>query len=201
MRSARALSIWLAAIISVLSAACVFAAEEPTNRLSPVKSMMSFDTGYATDGQAGQGIVGCFKSMTFFGRSDFYWGFTSIFGSFTSTGQTLTETGLLFGCSGPIAATDIGFDLSLNVIPFGGRVDTRTTTWQSDAPAIQPSVGFSVPYSSDFGVQVGFAPVVRPYNLQTGRWDFSRSYFIFSLAVELRSFARVMQGHWAERDQ
>jgi hypothetical protein len=165
--SKRSLPIVLAAIVTVVSAAHV-AAEEPTNQLHPLKSIMSLSTGYATDGQSGRGIVGTVKNMSFFGGSDFYWGFDSIFGSFISTGQAITETGGFIGYCRSIPGTNLGF---------------------------------SKPYSSDLGLQVSFAPVVRPYNLQTGKWDFSGSYFIFSLSADVRSFAKVLPGHWVDRNK
>ncbi len=193
----------LTAIAVIVSMACitgVFADEESSEKPIPVKSITSLEAGFVTDGGSARGIVGNFKTISFFGLSDFYWGFSSIFGSFISTDESITENGLLVGFQREIPGTDIGLDLSLGVLLFGGRI-VDSDHWQTDAPAIQPCIGFSIPFSSDFGVKASFAPVIRPYNLDTGEWEFSRSYIMCSLSLELRSFMKVIPGRWSDRDK
>ncbi len=200
MKNKRTLSIGVAAAVSMACVAGLFAEEPSPQQPIPVKSISSLEAGYVTDGGDARGIVGNFKTITFFGASDLYWGFSSMFGSFISTEESITENGLLVGFQREIPGTDIGLDLSLGVLLFGGRIDD-SDHWTADAPAIQPSIGFSIPFSSEFGVKASFAPVIRPYNLDTGEWELSRSYLVCSLSLEYRSFSKVIPGRWSDRDK
>ncbi len=200
MKEKRFLLIVIAVIASMACITGVFADEKSPEEPIPVKSITSLEAGYVTDGGSANGIVGNFKTISFFGLSDFYWGFSSIFGRFISTKEDITENGVLFGFQRSIPGTDVGLDLSLGVLLFGGRIDD-SDHWTADAPAIQPSIGFSIPFSSDFGVKASFAPVIRPYDLDDGEWNFSRSYLVCSLSLEYRSFMKVIPGRWSDRDK
>jgi hypothetical protein len=200
MKRKRILLAFIAAAASMTFATAASAEDETRPEPVPVRSITSLEAGYATDGGSARGIAGNFKTVSFIGASDFYWGFTSMFGYFVSTKESLTENGVVLGFQRPIPGTDVGMDLSLGLLLFGGRIDD-SDHWQADAPAVQPSLGFSVPFSSELGVKAFFAPVIRPYNLDTGEWEFSRSYLVCSLSLEYRSFVKVIPGKWSDRDK
>lgn len=83
--------------ISISESWAAVAEEGRAEALSPVKSIFSFDAGYISDGGSANGTAAAFRTATFFGGSDFYWGFASMFGSFITTGQAIFESGAVFG--------------------------------------------------------------------------------------------------------
>ena len=166
--------------------------------LVPARSVFSVDVGFVTDGHDGQGYLGFLKSATFADDGPLYYGFGSLFGGFVTTKETFFETGLLVGYNRNLGETGLGIDAFLDFLITGGRIDNATLLYRAEAPALHAglSVGFFA--SSDIDCALTIAPVIRPYDLHTGSWDFSRSYVSGSIALRLKSYALVEKRPWSE---
>ena len=70
--------------------------------------------------------------------------------------------------------------------------------YRAEAPALHLGLTLGFSASSDFDGAVSIAPVIRPYDLQTETWDFSRSYINLSFSLRFKSYALVEQHHWKE---
>ena len=189
-------------VLFVLSAACfsVFAEEagHTGSDLVGARSVFSVDAGCVSDGRDGLGYVGFIKSATFLNDSPFYYGFGSLFGGFITTGENFFETGLLAGYSRNLGETGFDLDFFLDFLVTGGRISQETLLYRSEAPALHMGLTLGFSAFSDIDCAVSLAPVIRPYNLQAGTWDFSRSYIILSFALRFKSYALVEQRRWAE---
>ena len=190
-------------IVLVLFAAACFAAfagdaDPSETALEPARSVFSIDVGFVSDGHDGRGYVGFIKSASFLNDGPLYYGFGSLFGNFVTTGEAFFETGLLVGYNRSLGATGLDLDLFLDFLATGGRINQETQTYRGEAPALH--LGFTVGFLalSNIDCAISVAPVIRPYNLQTGTWDFSRSYIIISSAVRFKSYALVEQHQWSE---
>ncbi len=160
------------------------------------KSIFSVDVGYAGDGRSGHGYGVFIKSSSFIGNGPVYYGFGSMFGDFITIKENFFETGLFIGYNDFIGDTGLDFDIFLDIIATGGRINQETKIYRAEAPALHPGVSLGFPAMSDLDGAITFAPVIRPYNALTGEWDFSRSYFNVSLALSLKSYTEVIKRPW-----
>lgn len=181
----------------VIAAACFMALGADETRL-PARSIFSIDAGYAGDGQGGHGFSVFIKSASFIGTSPFYYGFGSISGSFVTTNEAFFETGLMAGYAGQFGSMNFGYDLFIDVLPFGGRIETGTMLVRKEAPAIHLGTSLAFPAGSDMDGTISISPVIRPYDSQAGEWNFRRSYVMVSLALRFKSYMLVEQRSWAD---
>jgi len=188
--------------IVMFAAACftVFAQDAEPSKTTPVpaKSIFSTDVGFVSDGYDGRGYVGFIKSATFIDDGPFYYGFGSLFGGFLTTGETFFETGLLAGYNRPLGNTGFDIDVCMDFLATGGRINEETLMYTAEAPALHMVLTLGFPALSDIDGAISVAPVIRPYNLQTNSWDFSRSYIILSIALRFKSYALVERHRWSE---
>ncbi len=89
-------------------------------------------------------------------------------------------------------------DLFLDFLVIGGRIEQETLLYRAEAPALHLGISLGFPASSDVDGAATIAPVIRPYNLQSGVWDFSRSYINFSFALRFKSFSLREHHSWSE---
>ena len=162
----------------------------------PGKSIFSIDAGYAGDGGDGHGYGVFIKSSTFIGDGHVYYGFGSMFGDFITIKENFFETGFFIGYNDFIGNTGLDFDLFLDVVATGGRINYETMSYRAESPALHPGISLGFPASSDIDCAITFAPVIRPYNALTGEWDFSRSYFTATAAVRLKSHVEMTKLPW-----
>ena len=160
--------------------------------------MFSLHVGFASDLNGGQGYSVFIKSATFFEESPFYYGFGSLFGDFSTTKENFFETGVLVGYNGNLGDTNLYYDLFLDFLITGGRINKETSLYQAEAPALHMGLSLGFPASSDIDGALSIAPVIRPYNLQTQTWDFSRSYINLSLSLQVKSFFLVERQSWPD---
>ena len=172
-----------------------FQTEETGSALK--KSIFSIETGIATDGKTGHGYSVFIKSSSFIGDSLIYYGFSSLFGSFITTQETFFETGLLLGYHNLLGPLGIDFDAFLDFIITGGRINQESAVYRGEAPAIHLGLSLGLPASSNIDGALTVAPVLRPYNMKTGEWDFSRSYFTAGFALRFKSYAEVKKLPWS----
>ena len=186
----------------MLAAACFTVsagdAEPSGASLEPARSVFSVDVGFVSDGHDGRGYAGFIKSATFLDDGPFYYGFGSLFGSFVTTGEAFFETGLLVGYNRNLGDTGLDIDAFLDLLITGGRINPEAGTYRGEAPALHMGLSLGFFALSDIACALSVAPVIRPYNLQTEAWDFSRSYINFSFALRLKSYALVEQHRWSE---
>ena len=173
-------------------------AEPSGTTLEPSKSIFSMDVGFVSDGHDGSGYAGFIKSATFLDQGPFYYGFGSLFGNFATTGEAFFETGLLVGYNQVLGNTGLDIDIFLDLLATGGRINQETLMYQAEAPALHLGLSMGFFALSDFDCAISVAPVIRPYNLQNGTWDLSRSYVILSLSLRFKSFALVERHRWSE---
>ena len=186
----------------MLAAACFSVSAENTENtgsvLETARSIFSVDVGFVNDGQGGLGYAGFIKSATFIEDSPFYYGFGSLFGGFTTLKENFFETGLLIGYNRNLGNTGLDVDLFMDFLVTGGRISQETLKYQAEAPALHTGISLGFPALSNIDCALSVAPVIRPYNLQTKTWDFSRSYINLSIALRFKSYALVEQRHWSE---
>jgi len=194
------MKISIALIMLVVACLTVSAGDaEPSGAgLEPARSIFSVDVGFVSDGHAGQGYVGFIRSATFLDDGPLYYGFSSIFGSFVTTGETFFETGLMLGYSRILGDTGLDLDAFMDFLITGGRISRETLRYQAEAPALHLGLSLGFFASSDIACALAVAPVIRPYNLQSGTWDFSRSYVTFTFTARLKSYALVEPHRWSE---
>ena len=173
-------------------------AEPSETGLVPAKSIFSMDVGFVSDGHDGLGYAGFIKSATFLDDGPFYYGFGSLFGGIVTTGETFFETGLLVGYNRNLGDTGLDIDVYLDFLATGGRINGETLMYRAEAPALHLGLSLGFFALSDIDCAISIAPVIRPYNLQTKTWDFSRSYAILSFALRFKSYALVEQHRWSE---
>jgi hypothetical protein len=176
-------------------------AEETENRiatLKPAKSIFSLNVGLVSDGYDNQGYGVFIKSASFIGDGPFYYGFGSLFGSFVTANEAFFETGILVGYNKIIENTDLDLDLFLDLLVTGGRINLETQIYQAEAPALHAGLSLGFPATSDIDGAVTIAPVLRPYNMQIGTWDFSRSYINLSFTLRFKSYSLIEQHSWSD---
>ena len=166
--------------------------------LQSSRSMFSLSAGYAASLSGAQGYSACIKSSSFIGESPFYYGFASLLGMFSTTDESFFETGVLFGYTGEINDTNLYYDLFFDLLVTGGRINNTTSTYQAEAPALHLGMALGFPASSDIDGAISIAPVIRPYNQQTGLWDFSRSYINLGVTFNMKSLIVGKQLPWKE---
>ncbi len=160
--------------------------------------MFSLNAGYAADLSGSQGYSAFIKSSTFIGESPFYYGFGSLLGVFSNTDESFFETGILIGYTRDIEDTELYYDLFLDLLVTGGRINTVTSLYQAEAPALHLGMSLGFPSSSNIDGAISIAPVIRPYDLKTGLWDYSRSYINLSINLSLKSLILAKQIPWNE---
>ena len=170
--------------------------EENLSVVVPKKSMFSIDIGYATDGQAGHGYGAFIKSSSFFGDSPVYYGFGSMFGDFITIKENFFETGLLIGYNDVIGETGLDYDLFLDFLITGGRINQETSSFRAEAPALHAGLSIGFPADSSIDGALSVASVIRPYNALTGEWEFSRSYFYLGLSLRTKSYMEAKELPW-----
>ena len=190
-------------ITSIIIAAVCFTAiaEEAGNSKTAVesdRSIMSLNVGFVSDGSKGHGYGVFIKSASFFEDGPLYYGFGSLFGEFVSTKEAFFETGLLVGYNKMLDNTDLDLDLFLDFLVIGGRINQESMIYQAEAPALHMGLSLGFPASSDIDGAVTIAPVIRPYNIQTGTWEFSRSYINLSFTLRFKSYSLRAQHLWSE---
>ncbi len=166
--------------------------------LQSSRSMFSLSTGYASDLSGAQGYSAFIKSSSFIGESPFYYGFASLLGMFSTTDESFFETGVLFGYTDEIDDTNLYYDLFFDLLVTGGRINNATSTYQASAPALHLGMALGFPSTSDIDGAISIAPVIRPYNQQTGLWDFSRSYINLGVTFNMKSLIVGKQLPWKE---
>lgn len=160
------------------------------------KSIFSVDVGYASDGRSGQGYGVFIKSSSFIGEGPVYYGFGSMFGEFITAKENFFETGLFIGYNDFIGDSGFDFDIFLDLLVTGGRINQETKSYRGEAPALHTGISLGFPAWSDIDGALTLAPVIRPYNSLTGEWDFSRSYFMASFAIRLKSNMEIKKLPW-----
>lgn len=174
---------------------------DPQKRESPFsysKSMLCAHVGYAADLAGGQGVTVFIKSASFLDDSRFYYGFGSLLGSFPDTDESLFETGLLIGYVDDIGQTDLYYDLFVDLLLTGGRITGGSSVYRAEAPALHLGASLGFPASSGIDGSLSIAPVIRPYDKQTGLWDFSRSYLNLSVNISMKSMNETRSVSWED---
>lgn len=164
----------------------------------PIKSIFSLSAGYTSDYGDHKGWSLFIKSMSFLGKSPWYYGFGSTTGAVGT--DSIFETSFLAGWNSSVGGTDLGLDACLNIVLFGGRVNGETMIFRAEAPAFQPMLGLSIPANASLDVQLTAAPLIRPYDLLNGRWDFSRSYLTFSFSLRFKNYLEAEILPWAQSE-
>ena len=189
-------------VLIMLVAACLTVsardAELSETGLVSARSVFSVDVGFVSDGHDGRGYAGFIKSATFLNDGPLYYGFGSLFGNFVTIGEAFFETGLLVGYSRNLGGTGLDMDAFLDLLITGGRINQEVQTYRAEAPALHLGLSLGFFALSDTACALSIAPVIRPYNLQTKAWDFSRSYVNVSFALRLKSYALVEEHRWSE---
>jgi len=162
----------------------------------PKKSIFSIDVGYVTDGTAGHGYGAFIKSSSFFGDGPVYYGFGSLFGDFITIKENFFETGILLGYNDVIGNTDLDYDLFLDFLITGGRINQETNSFRAEAPALHTGLSIGFPAYSSIDGALSIASIIRPYNSLTGVWEFSRSYFYLGFSLRAKSFMEVKELPW-----
>jgi len=162
------------------------------------RSMFSVNAGYAFDLAGTQGYSAFIKSTTFIGESPFYYGFGSLLGGFTDTEESFFETGLLIGHTHVIEDTNLSCEIFLDFLIIGGRVSNTTLLYRAEAPALHLGLSLGFPASSEIDGAITIAPVIRPYDKNSGLWDFSRSYINISLSLNIKSRILAKKTPWQE---
>jgi hypothetical protein len=177
------------------SAACALTAEEPPK---PSRTVFNLTGGLAMDGRSNEAWILQIKSFTYIGESPWYWGMGSTMGEFVSTHSSIAETLMIAGYCAPINGSELGLDLSLILIPYGNRVDMATKKYLSESPAVEPHASLTFPAANDFDVTLGAWATLRPYDVVDGKWDFGRSYWGASIALDMKTYALIQRKPWAE---
>lgn len=176
----------------------VIAEEAEKAALNPARSIMALNGGIVSNGNDSHGYGIFIKSATFTGSGPFYYGFGSMFGSFVTTKEAFFETGLLIGYNKIIDNTKFDIDLFFDFLLTGGRINQETMIYQAESPALHMGLSLGFPALSDIDGAITIAPVIRPYNLQTKAWDFSRSYINLAFAIRFKSYTLQEQHSWFE---
>lgn len=189
---------FIAILVIAMTCSIISAQEikENADTSLPSKSIFSVDLGWASDGRTGHGYGVFIKSSSFIGESPVYYGFGSVFGDFITLKENFFETGVFLGYNDFIGDTGLDFDVFIDLLITGGRINKETSSYRSEAPALHTGVALGFPAASDIDGAITFAPVIRPYNSQTGEWDFTRSYFNLSLSIRLKSYMEVKKLPW-----
>lgn len=190
----RFIALMLIAVVSFT----VIAEEVERTALKPERSIMAVNVGIVSNGNDSHGYGVFIKSASFTGNGPFYYGFGSLFGSFVTTKEAFFETGLLIGYNKLIDNTELDFDLFLDFLLTGGRINQETMTYRAEAPALHMGLSLGFPALSDIDGAITIAPVIRPYNMQTKSWDFSRSYINLSFTLRFKSYSLREQHSWSE---
>lgn len=162
------------------------------------RNMLSVHVGYAADLAGGQGYSAFISSSSFISSSPFYYGFSSLLGSFPNTDESLFETGVLIGYVDDIGGTDLYYDLFFDLLLTGGRITGGTSAYRAEAPALHLGASLGFPASSGIDGSVSIAPVIRPYDKQSGLWDFSRSYLNLSVNIRMKSLSETRTVPWED---
>lgn len=190
----RFIALMLIAVVSFT----VIAEEVERTALKPERSIFALNVGIVSNGDDSHGYSVFIKSASFTGNGPFYYGFGSLFGSFVTTKEAFFETGLLIGYNKLIDNTELDLDLFLDFLLTGGRINQETMTYRAEAPALHMGLSLGFPALSDIDGAITFAPVIRPYNMQTKSWDFSRSYINLSFTLRFKSYSLREQHSWSE---
>ncbi len=164
----------------------------------PAKSIFSINIGFAGDGYDSQGYGVFIKSASFIDSGPFYYGFGSLFGEFLTQKEAFFETGLLVGYNRNLGASGFDIDLFLDFLVIGGRINMDTNLYLAETPALHSGITLGFPALSDIDGAISIAPVIRPYNIQTGTWDFSRSYMTLCFSLRFKSYSFKEQRPWSE---
>jgi hypothetical protein len=189
------------ALIIIAAVCFTVIAEEVDNKITSLeseRSIISLNVGFVSDGYDSHGYGVFIKSASFFSDGPFYYGFGSLFGSFVTTKEAFFETGFLVGYNKILDNTELDFDLFLDILVTGGRINQETLIYQAEAPALHFGLSLGFPASLDIDGAISIAPVIRPYNIQTRTWDFSRSYINLSFALRFKSYSLREQHPWSE---
>ncbi len=162
------------------------------------RGVFSLDVGLVTDLDGSSGYSACIKSVSFAGESPFYYGFGSLLGTFSNTKMSFFETGLIIGYTKGIEDSNLYYDVFLDFLVTGGRIDAATSLYQAEAPALHLGLSLGFPASSNIDGALSIGPVIRPYNLKAKEWDFSRSYINFSLTIHFKSSTFGKKVPWSE---
>ena len=171
-------------------------ADTQEETLVTAKSRFSLNAGFVSDFTGGQGYSACITSATFLGDSPWYYGFGSLFGECITTKENFFETGIVLGYSGTLDSANLSYDLFFDFLVTGGRISAETSLYQAEAPALHLGISLGFPASSPIDAAITIAPVIRPYNLQTQSWDFSRSYITLGIALQMKSKFLGYQQPW-----
>lgn len=120
-----------------------------------------------------------------------------MFGDLVTIKENFFETGLFMGYHDFIGDSGLDFDVFLDVIVTGGRINHETNSYRAEAPALHPGISIGFPAMSDIDAALTFAPVIRPYNAASGSWDFSSSYLNASIALRVKSYAEIKKLPWS----
>ena len=182
-----------------IAAICFTAfAEDAITPMESAKSIFSLNVGFVSDGHNSHGYGVFIKSASFLGSGPFYYGFGSLLGGFVTTKENFFETGVLIGYNSILGSSNLDLDIFLDFLITGGRINQETNIYQAEAPALHVGLSLGFPALSDVDGAITIAPVIRPYNMQTGAWDFSRSYINLSLALRFKSYSLREKHSWSE---
>lgn len=188
-------------IIVLLAAGCtaVFAQAQGTDALSleASRSIFSLDVAFAGDNEGSRGYSAFIKSASFIGDSPFYYGFGSLLGCFTTTQESFFETGVLVGYTNENEDSGLYYDMFLDLLVTGGRIDDESSLYRAEAPALHLGMSLGFPASSDIDGALSLAPVIRPYDLQNRTWDLSRSYINLGVTLRIKSLLLGRRLPWS----
>lgn len=190
-------------VISILLVVSCFALFAQTQEIrvdsyETARGVLSFDAGFVADYTGGTGFSAFIKSISYVAGSPFYYGFGSLLGNFSNTKESFFETGIMVGYTKDIADTNLYYDLFLDFLITGGRIAGDTSLYQGEAPALHLGFSLGFPASSNIDGALSIAPVIRPYSMKSGAWDFSRSYINLSLTLHFKSLSYGKKMPWAE---
>jgi len=164
----------------------------------PSRSIFALNLGFVSDGHGGTGYGAFIKSSTFLGEKPFYYGFSSLFGEFTTINELFFETGVLVGYNKKLGKSDLDFDAFMDILITGGRINSSSMTYQSEAPGIHLGLALGFPTSWNIDSALSVSSVIRPYNAQAESWDLSRSYITLGVSLRFKSFAMVESLPWSD---
>ncbi len=193
----------LVSMLLVVSCSVLFSQtqEISIDSFETTRSMFSLDAGLAADVSGGKGYSVFIKSAAYIGNRPFYYGFGSLLGTFTNTRESFFDTGLLFGYTNEIDDSNLYYDLFLDLLITGGRINSETSLYQAEAPALHLGFSLGFPASSNIDGALSISPVIRPYNLTTREWDFSRSYINLGLTLHIKSLVFGKKIPWSAFNQ
>lgn len=171
-----------------------------TNSSSPKiqKHMLELYAGYALDMNGRSGLSVMLDATSFLGDSPYYLGIKNIL-SFQHP-WSCTDLSLVFGYNAKLFIKELGVNCFIGP-DYGLRLNGPEKSFNIEALGIHTGIGIRFLYNSDTDVALTFAPVIRPYNNETGLWDFQKTYFNIMLSVNFKTLQSSSPGRWSDSEE